>query len=204
VFTPALGLGVVMLAAGRSARMGRPKLLLPWGSTSVLGHLLGQWAALGAHHLVVVCAAGDQGIQSELDRLEVAPDQRVINPAPERGMFSSLQCAARWSGWRSGLTHWALVLGDQPHLRAETLRALLDLAAGHPAEVWQPTRGGHRRHPVIVSAKVFAELAGSAATDLREFLRLKMVAGCPSDDPGLDLDIDRPEDYQRALALIQD
>jgi len=34
--------GVVILAAGRSARMGRPKLLLPWGGTSVLGHLLAQ------------------------------------------------------------------------------------------------------------------------------------------------------------------
>ena len=40
--------GVVILAAGRSARMGRPKLLLPWGETSVLGHLIKQWQALGA------------------------------------------------------------------------------------------------------------------------------------------------------------
>ncbi|HRY59690.1 MAG: NTP transferase domain-containing protein [Verrucomicrobia bacterium] len=44
--TPALG--VVLLAAGRSARMGKPKLLLPWGDTSVLGHLIRQWQSLGA------------------------------------------------------------------------------------------------------------------------------------------------------------
>ena len=54
--------GVVILAAGRSARMGRPKLLLPWGETSVLGHLIKQWQALGARQIAVVCAPGDQAI----------------------------------------------------------------------------------------------------------------------------------------------
>ena len=41
-------LGVVILAAGASSRMGRPKLLLPWSGTTVIGHLLNQWRALGA------------------------------------------------------------------------------------------------------------------------------------------------------------
>src|SRR5438874_1514761 len=39
--------GVIILAAGRSRRMGRPKMLLPWGNTTVLGHLVAQWQALG-------------------------------------------------------------------------------------------------------------------------------------------------------------
>jgi molybdenum cofactor cytidylyltransferase len=43
-----LALGAVILAAGRSTRMGQPKLLLPWGKTSVLGHLIGQWQSAGA------------------------------------------------------------------------------------------------------------------------------------------------------------
>src|SRR5437016_1251765 len=112
-------LGSVILAAGRSARMGRPKLLLPWGKTSVLGHLFEQWQRLGTYQIAIVCAAGDSIIQAELDRLKFPAENRIINEAPQRGMFSSIQCAARWRGWKSELTHWAIALGDQPHVRPE-------------------------------------------------------------------------------------
>ena len=50
--------GVVILGAGASTRMGRPKLLLPWGDTSIIGHLLGQWRGLGARPIAVVCRPG--------------------------------------------------------------------------------------------------------------------------------------------------
>ena len=146
----AFSVGVVILAAGRSARMGRPKLLLPWGGTSVLGHLIEQWQALGAKQIAVVCAPGDQAIQAELDRLGFAEPNRIGNPAPERGMFSSIQCAAQWPGWQAALTHWAIVLGDQPHLQPQTLRRVLDFSAAQPAKVCQPARRGHGRHPVLL------------------------------------------------------
>src|SRR5256885_3178049 len=90
--------GMVILAAGASSRMGKPKLLLPWGVTSVLGHLIGQWKALRAGQIAAVWATGDQAVSVELDRLGFPKVNRVVNPTPERGMFSSIQCAARWSG----------------------------------------------------------------------------------------------------------
>src|ERR1019366_4402288 len=105
----AFSVAVIILAAGRSARMGRPKLLLPWGGTSVLGHLIEQWQAAGATQIGVVCAARDQTTQAELDRLSFANDSRIGNPAPERGMFSSIQCAAQWPGWQAAITHWAIM-----------------------------------------------------------------------------------------------
>ncbi len=200
---PRLSLGVVILAAGRSTRMGRPKLLLPWGGSSVLGHLIRQWRSLGARQIAVICAAGDQAIQGELDRLEFSNESRVINPAPDRGMFSSIQCAAQWPGWKTALTHWAVVLGDQPHLRDETLRRAIEFARKHPRSVCQPMRAGHRLHPVFLPKREFERLADSAAADLKEFLSLARHAATfrPPDDPGLELDIDRPQDYQKALVL---
>src|ERR1017187_2577463 len=119
----AYSVGVIILAAGRSARMGRPKLLLPWGGTSVLGHLIEQWQALRAMQIGVVCAARDQAMQAEFDRLSFANDSRIYNPAPEHGMFSSIQCATQWPGWQAALTHWAIVLGDQPHFGAADIAA---------------------------------------------------------------------------------
>src|SRR2546428_14120211 len=92
----AFSLAAVLLAAGRSSRMGRPKLLLPWGGTSVLGHLIDQWQVLKAEQIAVVCAADDLLIQAELDRLGFSANDRVLNAAAERGMFSSIRCAAQW------------------------------------------------------------------------------------------------------------
>lgn len=195
--------GVVILAAGRSTRMGKPKLLLPWGETSVLGHLIKQWRSLGAKHIAVVCAPGDQPIQVELDGLGFAEKDRIINPVPERGMFSSIQCAAQWPGWQAALTHWALVLGDQPHLRPQTLRLVLDFSAAYPTKVCQPARCGHGRHPVLLPKTVLRQLAGSTAATLKEFLvaRSREAALCEVDDPGMEVDIDWPEDYDKAVDL---
>lgn len=184
--------------------MGRPKLLLPWKQTSVLGYLIAQWLALGARQIAVVCATDDHLLQAELDRLVFPPPNRIVNPAPDLGMFSSIQCAARWPGWDPTLTHWALVLGDQPHLRLETLQALLDLGAAQPRRICQPARSGHGRHPVLLPKAAFLQLAQSTATNLKEFLAAarRHIAFIWPEDPGLDLDLDRPEDYERALKLF--
>lgn len=199
----AFAVGVVILAAGRSARMGKPKLLLPWGKTSVLGHLIEEWRALRAKQVAVVCAPGDRAIQAEMDRLGLPARNRITNLNPQRGMFSSIQCAAQWPGWQPALTHWAIVLGDQPHLRRQTLRQVLRFSAAHPTKVCQPARRGHGRHPVLLPGLVFQQLAGSAARTLKGFLaaRRRRIAYCELDDPGLDVDIDRPEDYQKAVLL---
>jgi molybdenum cofactor cytidylyltransferase len=199
----AFSVGVIILAAGRSARMGRPKLLLPWNQTSVLGHLIEQWRTLEAEQIAVVCAPGDVAVRAELDRLSFAQENRIGNPAPERGMFSSIQCAAQWPGWQASLTHWAIVLGDQPHLQPNTLRRMLDSSAAHPARVCQPARRGHGRHPVLVPQRQFQQLAASTAATLKEFLAAtpQGIALCEVDDPGLEVDIDRPEDYAKAVDL---
>jgi molybdenum cofactor cytidylyltransferase len=194
------GIGVVILAAGASSRMGQPKLLLPWGTTSILGHLIRQWETARAKQIAVVCA-GDAGIVAELDRLGFSHANRIFNPAPQRGMFSSIRCAAEWNGWHPEITHLAIVLGDQPHLRNETLRLLVDFVAAHPDTVCQPSREGRRRHPVLMPRGVFDRLRASPAGNLKEFLQNEMVATCELEDPGLDLDIDRPEDYEKALQL---
>jgi molybdenum cofactor cytidylyltransferase len=182
--------------------MGRPKLLLPWGQTSVVGHLIRQWGSLHAKQIAVVCGGSGHSLEAELDRLGFPGLGRIQNPAPDRGMFSSIQCAAQWRGWKGALTHWAIVLGDQPHLRPATLRAVVDCAAAHPGNVVQPALGGRRRHPVLLPKAVFAELAVCSARNLKDFLLGRELALCECGDPGLELDIDRPADYEQALALV--
>lgn len=195
--------GVAILAAGRSSRMGRPKLLLPWGETTVLGHLIDQWKGLEARQIAIVRAGDAEDIRAELERLKFPLEQTVVNPEPDRGMFSSVRCSAAWSGWNDGLTHWIITLGDQPHLNDETLRALLKFGAKNPGKVCQPLRAGRRRHPVLLPDRPFRALRNTAAVDLKAFLQSMPadLAGWESDDAGLDLDVDEPADYERALRL---
>ena len=198
-------LAAIILAAGRSTRMGRPKLLLPWGSTSILGHLIHQWHTLRARQIAVVTTPSDEALRTELDRLAFPPHHRIENPDPDRGMFSSIQCAATWTGWRPDLTHWAVVLGDQPHLSPDTLRQLLACCAFYPDRICQPARHGHGRHPVIFPRRAFSALTDSSVADLKQFLHSipGQIALCELDDPDLDVDLDHPADYQAALNRTQ-
>jgi molybdenum cofactor cytidylyltransferase len=191
--------GVVILGAGRSSRMGQPKLLLPWRETTILGHLIEQWGGLGATQIGVVRGADDHALEQERLR-SPRPTDCIMNPVPERGMFSSIQCAALWPGWKSSLTHWILALGDQPHLHTETLQQLVERAKAAPEAIQQPARAGRARHPVLLPNSAFARLRSATACDLKQFLE-----SCPEPrhriempDPGLDLDLDTPQDYERA------
>jgi len=195
-------LGAVILAAGSSTRMGRPKMLMPWEGTTVLGHLIGRWTDLAAQ-VAVVRAAGDAGIEAELERLEFPVEDGITNCDTSRGMFSSIRCAAEWGGWKRGLTHWAIVLGDQPHLREATLKAVIDFAKLNPEKICQPGREGRARHPVLLPRAVFTELRGSNHKTLKEFLQVFAddVRLIELDDAGLEVDIDRPADYERARKM---
>jgi molybdenum cofactor cytidylyltransferase len=198
-------LGVVILGAGASARMGRPKLLLPWSDTTVIGHLLSVWREMGAGQIAIVMRANDVALAAELDRLDFPKSDRIENLQPERGMFSSIVCAAKWTGWRKEISNWAIVLGDQPHLRPETLWQLLEFSAQNPATICQPAFGGRTRHPVILPRQSFAELKNSKAATLKDFLNLvaQPRVQCSVDDAGLSLDMDTPEDYNRLTSSHQ-
>ena len=192
-------LGVIILGAGASARMGRPKLLLPWRDTTVIGHLLAQWGEIGAGQIAVVLRANAPALAAELDRLDFPKHDRIENPQPERGMFSSVVCAANWDGWRKEISNWAIVLGDQPHLQLETLRQLLEFSDQNEDSICQPVFGGRSRHPVILPQSTFAELSNTGAATLKDFLKLAKAprVQCSVADAGLSLDMDTPEDYKR-------
>jgi molybdenum cofactor cytidylyltransferase len=196
-------LGVIILGAGASSRMGQPKLLLPWHESTVIGHLISQWRELGAAQIAIVLRPNDLALATELDRLNFPKNDRITNPQPERGMFSSIVCAANWPGWRSGILQWAIALGDQPHLQAETLRRLLNFSALNLDAICQPAYGGRTAHPVILPHPVFEALKTSPAGTLKDFLNLAPGRSVQHviNDPGLTLDLDTPQDYIKAKGL---
>jgi len=197
----ALQPGILILGAGQSRRMGRSKLLLPWRNTTVMGHLVAEWRGLGAEPITVVTAPGDETLGREMDRLQILEGHRILNPDPGRGMFSSIQAAAKAADVFAAATHVVIALGDQPYFRRQTLEALLQFASENPEKIVQPSFQARPKHPVIFPAGRFRLLASSAAETLKQFLLEHSIAVWPSDDPGLALDLDTPDDYARALKL---
>jgi len=176
--------------------------MLPWGTTTVLDHLIRQWTDAGATQIALVRAAEDEALDKERLRAGTFTDS-IINPAPERGMFSSIQCAAQWSGWKAAVTHWIIALGDQPHLQLGTLKRLVEAARNEAPAVWQPARSGRPRHPVVLPKSAFERVRTSMVSDLKEFLNSapEVRRTVEINDPGLDLDIDTPDDYERAKRI---
>jgi molybdenum cofactor cytidylyltransferase len=196
-----LQFAVVIPGAGRSSRMGQPKLLLPWGGGTILEHLIEQWLSVGASQVAVVVAADNSAVADVVRKSGRAAC--ITNPDPDRGMFSSVRCAAEWGGWKPGITHWTISLGDQPHLQRNTLSELIEAVRTDPQAVWQPSHQRRRRHPVVLPESAFHALRETGATDLKNFLESASIARktVEVDDPGLEIDIDTPEDYARARKL---
>jgi molybdenum cofactor cytidylyltransferase len=185
-------LGVVILAAGASRRMGQPKLFLRWGFHSVLGQVIAQWEKRGAAQIGVVLAP-EINLPADGGRAEI-----IRNPQPERGMFSSIQAAAQWEDWQEGVTHWAVVLGDQPHLSDHLLEKLIQTSALNRSAIVQPFYEGRGRHPVILPRAFFSMLAEAREETLKDFLqnRLHAIAYEEIAEAGLTRDLDTPQDYE--------
>jgi molybdenum cofactor cytidylyltransferase len=177
--------------------MGKPKLLLPWNKMTVLEHTVATWARLGARQVAVVWSDSQPEIPQVLGR--IAYDCAAVkNPQTGADMWSSIQTAARWNGWSEFITHVAVVLGDQPHVRSSTLEIFLDsIRFRSEKTAWQPVVNGKRCHPVVLKRSLFAKLSDSPGPTLRDFMDQHTTATelVPTADEALLRDIDSPEDW---------
>ncbi|HUB67346.1 MAG TPA: NTP transferase domain-containing protein [Candidatus Methylacidiphilales bacterium] len=195
---------VAILAAGESKRMGRPKLCLPWLDTTILGHVIRQWRQAGAKHLLVVHAPGaETPVVKELNRLGLPAHERVATVAPERGMMGSVVTAARLTVKMPALAHLIIALGDQPQVRVETLQMLLAACVTRKNSVLRVSCQGRPGHPLALPAACLADLSATSIATLRDFLGLLPMPpeDLASPDSGILLDIDTPDEYDKASQL---
>ena len=180
--------------------MGRPKLLLAWNGTSILGDLLQRWRALCPQQCALVLAPNDGAMVEELEALHADQIFRIVNPKPAEGMFSSIRAAASWSGWSPAISHWVVTLGDQPLVRMETLQQLLTEGEKRAEWICQPARNGRPRHPVLLPSAHFRDLAAAREENFKQFLAARDSSRhvFESGDAGLDVDLDFPADYDQA------
>lgn len=179
--------------------MGRAKLLLPFRDDTVIGSLVLSLRKGGVGRIVVVRAPSDLALDAWCRKGGV---EQAVNPAPERGMLTSILAGLVALGGAPALRHDRLLISpaDLPLLTAETVAALL--RARSPLAV--PTYHGRRGHPLLLAGELIPEIEElDPAVGLRQLLERRRadLRELPVQDPGILLDVDTPQEYAEALRL---
>ena len=196
--TASMGIAAVIVAAGAGRRLGGvAKALLPYRGKSYLATIAATARAVGLVDAVVVVGEPfGQDVAAHARQLGL----RVrVNPAPDRGMASSvaLGFAAIANGPASAAWLWPV---DHPAVTESTLRRLVDTLG--QAQVAQPRHGGHGGHPPLIGRALWPKLAACAGEPdgARGVLRAAELVAVAVDDPGVVRDIDTPADLAEATA----
>jgi molybdenum cofactor cytidylyltransferase len=191
----------VLPAAGKSTRMGRPKLALPLGERTILEHVLAALHCAEVAHLVVVLGPHVR----ELATLAHHAGALVFQLAEETAdMRATVEHGLRWLEEQFQPRPddaWLLVPVDHPTLTASVIRELERARRSNPARsIFVPTFHGRRGHPLMLTWRhvggIFAHTAGEG---LNSYVRQHSadVLEVPVENETVLWDLDTPEDYER-------
>jgi molybdenum cofactor cytidylyltransferase len=185
----------LVLAAGGSARLGRPKQLLRYGGATLLDGALENARASGVDQLLVVLGGAADEVRAEVD---LRGAEVVVNEGFGRGCSSSIAAALGAVDPRCDVL--VLLLGDQPGVTPAAVRAVLAGRADAPLAVCRYENG--RGHPFAFARAVFGDLAALGG----DKAVWKLLERRPADVvevavPGpVPLDVDTWDDYAAVLA----
>jgi molybdenum cofactor cytidylyltransferase len=198
----------VVPAAGKSVRMGRPKLTLALGGRSVLERVIHALRSGGAEHVLVVVGPDDAELVAIAERAG-AHVLRMENETPD--MRATVEQGLAWLQQRFHPREddsWLLVPADHPTLDASVIEQLVLGRSQHSQfSIVIPSHAGQRGHPALIAwLHVGGVRALPAGQGLNAYLR--MHAGqtfeLPVDSPSILWDLDTPEDYERLRRSLPD
>ncbi len=196
-------LAAIILAAGDSTRMGRPKALLPDpDGRPFVARLLRTFAAAGITDIVIVTGSLHQAIADAVaaDQPPVAPTL-VNNPQPSRGQLSSL-----WVGLDAvatpGIDGALVTLVDIPMVSPSTVRQVIDSWTNTRSPIVRPAIGARHGHPVLFDRSLFDALRHAPLTEGARAIvhaNADRITNVEVDDQGCLLDVDTPSDYEALI-----
>jgi len=190
--------GIIILAAGNSSRLGRPKQLLPFQGKTLLAHLATEALAADLAPAVVVTGAYHTELLDALNGLVV---RVVYNPRWESGMASGIVVGMMEALVSApDLKAVMVAVCDQPYITAELFRSMISIHADPGKGIVACTYGGTLGTPVLFSGRYFAELSalsgeGGAKQLVRRFAGDVAMVPFPKGE----IDIDTEEDFKQLV-----
>ena len=184
-------ISAIVLAAGKSERMGRPKALLPIQGRTFLENILDAISRTSIEDTIVVLGHHRDQIERSLSLPSV-----VFNPDYERGMITSFQAGIRKLSWDT--TGAFLFLVDHPLVESTTIESMIMNLA--PNRIVLPTFERRRGHPVLFSSEVLEEILALGPSEGANIVVRKnpdRIIEVPVNAPGILVDIDTPEQFER-------
>lgn len=188
----------ILLAAGKSRRMGSCKQLLPLGDSTVIARCLEALVAGGAEKIVVIVSETGHDVA---EAVRDFPARIVINPVVDGDMASSVR-----AGRNALMVEASGVIVfpcDYPLVSARTIGSLIVEHGTSPDSIIIPCHSGRRGHPLLFPGNILAELTHGLT--LRDLVRGNpdRIRSLDVSDPGVLHDMDTPEDYQRIRSMMQ-
>ncbi len=194
-------IAAIIPAAGQSRRMGVQKVLLPFGTTTVIGHIVDQLRYGGIAEIYVVVGHHAERIAWALSK---RPVHFVPNPEYQQTeMLSSIRCGLR--ALPEDCTAILLALGDQPAITAAIIRCIIEGFSNGDRGIVVPVYRGRRGHPLLFARRYCHEVLTSYDdVGLRGLIAAHSEDALELSVPNSDVlsDIDHPEDYRREVARL--
>jgi molybdenum cofactor cytidylyltransferase len=181
----------LVLGAGGSKRLGRPKQLLPYGGGTLLGHVVGTARACRFDQTLVAIGGAAADVRAGVD---LSGAQVVVNDAYGEGCSSSIAAAMAALDSRAGLL--VLLPGDQPGITSKTVAGLLAGRGDAPLAICRYDDGPG--HPFVFARELFRTLRGLRGDKAVWKLVAAggdAVAHVPVDGP-VPIDVDTWADYE--------
>jgi molybdenum cofactor cytidylyltransferase len=189
----------IVLAAGKSSRMGRPKGTLPLdGGDTFVTRIVRTFAAAAIEDVVIVVGHDADAIVEAFSRTDLSATF-VENPDYEQGQLSSLLAGLRVVD-RPGVVATLVTLVDVPLVAAATVRAVVGRYLATHAPIVRPVRGGDHGHPVLIDRSLFDPLRhADPRLGAKEIVRAhaSSIGDVEVNDDGAFTDIDTPVEYER-------
>jgi molybdenum cofactor cytidylyltransferase len=189
----------LILAAGQSKRMGQPKVLLPWGKSTVLQTVVSAFRAADVDEIIVVTGA----LHEEISALIGGAAQAVFNSEYASGeMLSSIQRGLRYMLSEKAKAEGVLIgLGDQPQVQTQSVEAVSAAFRQGGAGLVVPSYQKRRGHPWLAARPLWEPLLALGPSQTpRDFLNAHadQIHYVDVDTPSILADLDTPEEYQKS------
>jgi molybdenum cofactor cytidylyltransferase len=187
----------VVLSAGESSRMGRPKALLPIDGQTFIEKIVGALKKSSVAKVMVVLGHNADEMIQRIEHLRV---EILVNPDYKLGQLSSLQVAVRRLEREPDCDAMLVHLVDHPYVNTELVQTMIKRYEDTGKLIVVPRYNGKRGHPVIFSRKLFSELLAAPVDQ-----GAKAIVNAHRDDTleidteaeGVTVDIDTPELYRQ-------